>query len=97
MPDYVAPISAAELPDACRLLARMRPLPDRDRAAERYCELFSSGELDPAGLFVARSGAAIRGAMVAQTMSGALGLTWLPVVPVRRNRPAIEDVLVAAA
>src|SRR6185437_4701964 len=97
MSDSVAPVSAAELPDACRLLAGMRPLPDRDRAAERYIQLFSSGELDPAGLFVAKAGAAIRGVMVVQTMPGALGLAWLPVVPVCRNRPAIEDALLAAA
>ena len=82
---------------AFRMLAAFRPLSERDRAAERYRELFASGELDPAGLFVARDEAgAIRGAILVQVMPGALGLTWPPVTD-RRNRAAIEDALVGGA
>lgn len=86
-----------DLGAAFRMLAAFRPLPDRDRAAERYRDLFASGELDPAGLFVARDEAdAIRGAILVQVMPGALGLTWPPVTE-RRNRAAIEDALVSGA
>lgn len=93
----VAPVSGSELGEACRLLAALRPPGDRVRAAERYRALFESHELDPAGLFIARAGTALRGAMLVQPMPGALGLAWPPVVANRRNRSTIEDRLVAAA
>jgi len=79
------------------MLVGHRPPGDRDRAVEHYRELFASGELDPAGLFVARSQGPIRGAMMVHVMPGALGLAWPPAVERGRNRTAMEDALIAAA
>jgi mycothiol synthase len=94
----VSPVSGNELGAACRLLAGLRPPGDRAAAAERYRGLFSSKELDVAGLFVARDEEQVlRGAIVVQTMPGALGLAWPPVTANRRSRPVIEDMLVEQA
>ena len=94
----ISPAIIEEREAACRLLVGVHPAADRDRAARRYLELFDSGELEPAGLFVARSEAgAIRGAMVVQAMPGALGLAWPPTADRGRDRTAIEDELVAAS
>lgn len=83
---------------ACRRLVAMRLPADRDRAAERYRELFATGELDPGGLFVARAAhGTIRGAMLVQVMPGALGLAWPPTVERGRGRDAIEDALVSGS
>jgi ribosomal protein S18 acetylase RimI-like enzyme len=94
-------VSAArieELDAACQILVSHLPPVDRDRVAGRYRELFASGELDPAGLFLARSPrGALRGAILVQVMTGALGLAWPPVAERGRPREATEDALVAAA
>ena len=83
---------------ACRVLVAVRPPMDREHAAQRHVDLFDSGELDPAGLFVARgTSGVLHGAMIVQEMPGALGLAWAPVVPRGHDRTAIENSLVAAA
>lgn len=83
-----------ELPAACRALFAHRPVPDRDLAAARCRDLFDSGDADPAGLFVARNAEArIGGAVLVQTLPGALGLAWPP----RAGSAEVEDALLAAA
>lgn len=90
--------SPADLPAACRLLASHRPAPDREPAALRYRDLLASGEFDPAGLFVARGeGGELRGAVLVQSLPGALGLAWSPRAEPGRDRRAVEDALVSAA
>ena len=92
-----APATPDERDAALNLLVAHRPPADRNRAADRYRELFSTGGLDPAGLFVSRDAAgAIRGAMMATVMPGALGLVWPPVAA-RRTSQDVKDSLVEAA
>ncbi len=56
--------------------------------------MLTSGNRDPAGLFVARDSAGrVCGAALAQVMPGALGLLWPP----SGESPEAEDALVAAA
>jgi ribosomal protein S18 acetylase RimI-like enzyme len=88
----VATATPDDRPAAARLLAAGRP--DPDAAASRHLDLLATGELDPAGLFVARDRSGlVRGAMLAQRVPGALGLAWPP----RAGTPAAEDGLAAAA
>lgn len=93
----VSPATPDDLTAACRLLAAPSPAPDRDPAALRYRDLLAGGELDPAGLFVARDEAGVvRGVLLAQPLTGALGLSWPPRAERGRDRIAIEDALVSA-
>ena len=94
----ISPPAAGDRPAACRLLAARLPFPARDRHAARLRALLDTGELDPAGLFVARdeSGTA-RGAVLVQVLPGALGLAWPPRAEPGRFRVATEDALTAAA
>jgi ribosomal protein S18 acetylase RimI-like enzyme len=56
------------------------------------------GEVDPAGLLVARDGAgAVRGAVLVQPLPGALGLAWPPRAEPGREQAAVEDALASAA
>ncbi|HEX4606977.1 MAG TPA: GNAT family N-acetyltransferase [Urbifossiella sp.] len=80
---------------AARLLAAGRPPLLRDDTARRFLDLLATGEFDPAGLFVARgAGGAVRGAVLAQLLPGALGILFPPrTVPGGRD----VDALFAAA
>lgn len=93
----VSAATAGDLDAALRLLVGHRPPAERDSAIQRYRDLIASGDLDPAGIFVAR-GATRKpiGAMVVSVMPGALGLAWPPLAS-RRNRIETEDALVTAA
>jgi ribosomal protein S18 acetylase RimI-like enzyme len=83
---------------ACRLLAQRRSLIDREQCALRYRHMLSSGEFDPSGLFVAKDDAGIVcGAMLAQALSGALGLAWPPHVTAIRDRDTFEDAVISVA
>ena len=83
-----------DLAAACRVLFGLRFTPDRERHAARCQALLTSGEIDPAGLFVARDERGeIGGAILVQPLPGALGVAWPP----RAERAGIEDALVAAA
>jgi ribosomal protein S18 acetylase RimI-like enzyme len=60
--------------------------------------MLRSGEVDPAGLFVAQDdGGAVRGAMLVQPLPGALGLAWPPRAEPGRDQAATEAALAAAA
>jgi len=95
---HAAPATAGERADACRVLFGHLAGADRDRRAARCRELLTSGELDPAGLFVARDEhGAVRGAVLVQPLPGALGLAWPPRADAGGERVAVEDALVSAA
>src|SRR5206468_2243572 len=97
-PPLVSPVSVGELTTACRALFAHLAGPDRDQRAARCRDLLASGELDPAGLFVARDGnGAVCGAMLVQALPGALGLAWPPRAEAGPDRVGVEDALVSAA
>jgi ribosomal protein S18 acetylase RimI-like enzyme len=80
------------------MLASARPGSVQESAGARYLDLFASGEFDRAGLFVAfDEGGAMCGAMLAQSLPGALGLAWPPRAERGPDQRAVEDELVAAA
>lgn len=84
------PADPADHTAACRLLASRRPVAERDDAARRFHELLTTGEFDPAGLFVVGG---VSGAVLAQALPGALGLLFPP----RAATPDDADALLAAA
>src|SRR5262245_44710689 len=98
LPCTVSPVSTDELTAACRVLFAHQSGPDRDRHALRCRDLLTAGEMDPAGLFVARDErGAIRGAILVQPLLGALGLAWPPRAEPGRDQAAIEDALIPVA
>lgn len=96
MAPAVTPADPDDRAAACRLLAAGRPALVRDDTARRFLDLLTTGEFDPAGLFVARgAGGTVRGAVLAQVLPGALGLLFPPrVLP---GREADLGPLLAAA
>lgn len=87
-------MAPADLHAACSFLASRRPAAERADTAARFAELLTSGEFDPAGLFVSRGGGGgVTGAVLAQVLPGALGLLFPP----RADREADADALLAAA
>ena len=91
MPLVVAPALPHEYAAAARMLYAHEPEPERTQHAARFSELVTAGKSLAAGLFVARDvSGAIRGAMLAQTLPGGLGVACPP-------RGAAEDALAAAA
>src|SRR3954447_13036879 len=91
-PVTVSPPTPAELTAACTALFAHR------RGAERCRDLVCTGELDPAGLFVAKDDhGVIRGAVLVQTLPGAMGLAWPPRAEPGPDQRTIEDELVSVA
>ncbi len=89
MPPAVTPAAPDDRAAACRLLAAGRPALLRDDAARRFFDLLTTGEFDPAGLFVTRgAGGAVRGAVLAQVLPGALGFLFPPRVMSGRETDA---------
>ncbi len=92
----VTPITPDRLLAACRVLTAHQSGLDRDFLARRYHDVFTSRELDPGGLFVAHDELGIvQGAMIVQSLPGALGLAWPPRAEPGRSRAAIETALVS--
>lgn len=84
----VTPAAPSEFMAALQLLLGEHCEPQRGHDA------LTSGDLDPARVFVARDAAGrLCGAALVQAMPGALGVAWPP----RGESPAIEDALTAAA
>jgi ribosomal protein S18 acetylase RimI-like enzyme len=90
----IAPVPPAEHRAACRALFAHRTGPHAAGLAARCHDLLAAGELDPAGLFAARTpnGEIVAAALV-QPIPGGLGLAW----PVRAASADVEDALMAAA
>ncbi len=72
----VSVADASDRPAACRAL--FAHLPDCERRATRMLELLASGEFDPAGLLVARSGGRVVGAALTQRHPGSAAAAWPP-------------------
>lgn len=95
---HITPAGVSDLAAACRLLASARPGPLQEAAALRFQALLTSGEFDPAGLFVARDRQSdLRGAILVQSLAGALGLAWPPRAVAGIDGCRIEDELVSVA
>lgn len=93
-PLLVSPATADELNDACRVLFGHLAEPERGERAARCRDLLTSGEFDPAGLFVGHDEhRTVRAAMLAQPLPGALGVAWPP----RAEPGADPDAVVSAA
>ncbi|QEL15331.1 GNAT family N-acetyltransferase [Limnoglobus roseus] len=89
MPFIATPASADERPQACRVLFAHTAF--ADLAADRFQEMISRGELDPAGLIVAKAGGTICGAIFAYRIGGGQAAIWLPSA----TDVKMQDVLVA--
>ena len=68
---------------------------DQETRVGLALEMIQKGELDPAGLWVAREDA-LQGALLCQAMPGAAGLIWPPRL-VDAERRILEDLLVQHA
>jgi GNAT superfamily N-acetyltransferase len=91
----VTPVAPDGLSAACRVLTAHLWGLERDLLAQRYRDIFTSRQLDPAGLFVAQDkSGVVLGAMIVQSLTGALGLAWPPRAEQGRNRLAVETALV---
>lgn len=91
----VASATPSEWAAACRVLSTCHPSPDRNRAVLHFLNLLTSGQFDPAGLFIAREESGrICGAMLVQELPGALGVVWPPQVEPPSDPAA--DALVSA-
>jgi ribosomal protein S18 acetylase RimI-like enzyme len=97
-PPAVAPARPDEREAAFRLI--FRHLSDADQSARlaNALRLVEAGELDPAGVLVARGRAGrLLGALVCLPVPGASGLLWPPQAAAGAGREAAEDALVRHA
>jgi ribosomal protein S18 acetylase RimI-like enzyme len=91
----IEPARADELAEAFGLLF-CRPEGQREGRVANALRLVQTGELNPAGVLVARANDGIRGAIICMPVPGASGLLWPPQV--RGEAPtAVEDELVRHA
>jgi ribosomal protein S18 acetylase RimI-like enzyme len=87
----IEPARSDELAEAFGLIFR-HPAETRERRVANALHLVRTGELDPAGVLVARASDGLRGAVICLPVPGASGLVWPPQVSI--NPPtAIEDEL----
>lgn len=92
MPLAVTPIRPDELLPAARLLFLAVLEAEREKRAERFASLVTSGEIDPAGLLVARRSGTPVGAAVVQLLPGGSAV----VVPPSPQGGEVADALAAA-
>ena len=74
----VLPAGPADYPAACHALFADRPDPDRTALAVRALGRIAAGDLDPAGLLVARVGGKVVGAALTQPTPGNGAVVWPP-------------------
>lgn len=86
----------AERAAALRLLFGHLPPADQAARSANALALLDSGELDPAGVLVARSGRSLAGAMLAAPLPGGGGVVWPPQIAPGAS-DAIADALVRHA
>jgi ribosomal protein S18 acetylase RimI-like enzyme len=89
----VSPVAPAELLPAARLLFAAVPPADREARAERFAALVTSGEIDPAGLLLAKRDGTPVGAAVVQLLPGGSAV----VVPPSPENGEAADALAAAS
>jgi ribosomal protein S18 acetylase RimI-like enzyme len=94
----IEPARANERVDAFCLALQHLPPPEQVARVGKALELVRSGEVDPAGILVARSGGRVVGSLVCTTTPGAGSLIWPPQVAGGTSAAeSIEDQLMQAA
>jgi mycothiol synthase len=93
----VEPARPEELAAALRLVFQSLPDDVRSSRVVSALDLVRQGEIDPAGITVARTKTTLLGAMVSVLLPGASGLVWPPGTIAGPARTAIEDALVRQA
>jgi ribosomal protein S18 acetylase RimI-like enzyme len=96
-PVAVGPARPDELAGALHAIFRHVPEEDRDQRVAHVLDLISLGEVDPAGVLVARGRQGLCGAMICQPLAGAGGLVWPPQSLPGKDGREIEDRLVHSA
>src|SRR5581483_551372 len=96
-PWSVEPARTEDLAAALRLVFRHSPLDEQAARVRNALEMVRLGSLDPRGIFVARDGTGLRGAMVCTPVPGAGGLVWPPQVSDGAAAAELEDALVQHA
>src|SRR5262245_18413584 len=91
----IEPARPDERPDAFRLAVSHLSKADQETRVNLALEMIQKGELDPAGLCVAREDA-LQGALRCQAMLGVAGLIWPPRL-VDAGRRILEDLLLQLA
>jgi ribosomal protein S18 acetylase RimI-like enzyme len=89
----VGPARPRELSEAFQLLFRPYGEEESARRTANALRLVRQGELDPAGVMVARTALGLIGAMVSMKVAGAGGLVWPPQA-VGEDPKTVEDLLV---
>lgn len=84
-----------ELAAAFGLVFQLSRDDDRDARILNAIHLVDSGQLDPGGIFVARAGSRVVGAMICQQIPGATALVWPPQTVQTASQKFIEDQLIA--
>jgi ribosomal protein S18 acetylase RimI-like enzyme len=93
----VAAARTEELAPALRFLFRHLDEAERDTRLANTLHLIQTGELDPAGVVIARDRTGMIGALVCLPVAGASGLFWPPQTVGGSRSPEIEDALVQHA
>jgi ribosomal protein S18 acetylase RimI-like enzyme len=94
-PFTIAPARPEERAAAFGLVfQRVEEEDERELRIANALNLVSRGELDPAGVIVARDERDMLGAMVCQLVPGASGLAWPPLTRAGPWRTEVEDALV---
>lgn len=97
LPITVDSARTAELAPAFRLLFQHLSPDEQDSRLATALQLVNRGDLDPAGLLVARTVQGLLGAILCQVVPGASGLVWPPQVGPELHRRQCEDLLVRHA
>jgi len=92
----VLPCPPESRPAALALLYRRAPAPARARLVAEALAEAARGGIDLAGLWVARRGGRLVGALLTQPLPGRAGAVWPPEVEPGWGRPALAATLVRA-
>jgi ribosomal protein S18 acetylase RimI-like enzyme len=94
----IAPAQPQERAPAFRLIFQhVEDHDERELRVANALNLVARGELDPAGVIVARGGCRVVGALVCLPVAGASGLVWPPQVEAGPEEWALEDELIQYA
>jgi ribosomal protein S18 acetylase RimI-like enzyme len=93
----VEPARPNERAAAFRLVFRSLPDEERNLRILNAMQLVETGQLDPAGVLVARRREELLGALVCMTIPGGSGLVWPPQAVDGPDRTKIEDSLLQHA
>jgi ribosomal protein S18 acetylase RimI-like enzyme len=93
----IGPARPQELEAALRLIFRHTEGAEREHRVANAVDMVHQGELEAAGVVVARDRRGLRGALVCLPLAGASGLVWPPQVLAGPDRVEVEDQLVRHA